>query len=84
VYRVTTDQQSQPQIDALPTDALAPFAEVRATLEVAPWGGDSLNDDDPDAPVRTFAFGPDRQGMVTYLILDAQRRVDVLDILWIS
>ncbi|MDQ3989066.1 MAG: hypothetical protein M3291_07695 [Actinomycetota bacterium] len=79
VYRVTTDQQSQPQIDALPSDALAPFAEVRTTLEVAPWGGDTLNDDNPDAPVRTLAFGPDRQGLVTYLILDEQRRVDVLD-----
>jgi len=84
VYRVTTDQQSQPQIDALPPDALVPFAEVRATLEVAPWGGDPLNDDNPDAPVRTLAFGPAHQGMVTYLILDDQRRVDVLDVLWLS
>lgn len=84
MYRVTTDQQSQPQIDALPVDALAPFTEVRVTLEVAPWDGDSLNVDNPDAPVRTLAFGPDNQGMVTYLILDAQRRVDVLDVLWIS
>jgi len=84
VYRVTTDQQSQPQIDALPLDALVPFAEVRATLEVAPWGGDPLNDDNPDAPVRTLAFGPAHQGMVTYLILDDQRRVDVLDVLWLS
>lgn len=84
MYRVTTDQQSQPQIDALPPAALAPFAEVRATLEVAPWASDSLNEDNPDAPVRTLAFGPDRQGMVTYLILDAQRRVDVLDVLWLS
>ena len=46
--------------------------------------GDSLNDDDPDAPVRTIAFGPDGQGLVTYLILDSQRRVDVLDVLWLS
>lgn len=84
MYRVTTDQQSQPQIDALPLDALVPFAEVRATLEVAPWGGDPLNDDNPDAPVRTLAFGPAHQGMVTYLILDDQRRVDVLDVLWLS
>ncbi|MDQ3152227.1 MAG: hypothetical protein M3R63_11065 [Actinomycetota bacterium] len=84
MYRVTTDQQSQPQIDALPLDALVPFAEVRATLEVAPWGGDPLNDDNPDAPVRTLAFGPAHQGMVTYLILDDQRRVEVLDVLWLS
>lgn len=54
MYRVTTDEQSQPQIDALPPDVLAPFAEAH----VAPWGGDSLNDDNPDAPVRSLAFGP--------------------------
>jgi hypothetical protein len=36
VYRVITDEQSQPQIDALPPDALAPFAEARVVLEVAP------------------------------------------------
>ena len=41
MYQVTTDEQSQPQIDALPPDALAPFAEARVVLEVTPWGGDS-------------------------------------------
>jgi hypothetical protein len=53
-------------------------------LEVAPWGGDSLNDDNPDAPVRSLAFGPAHQGLVTYLILERQRRVDVLDVLWLG
>jgi hypothetical protein len=64
VYRVTTDEQSQPQIDALPSDALAPFVEACTVLEVAPWGGDSLNDDNPEAPVRSLAFGPNHQGLV--------------------
>ena len=67
MYRVTIDEQSQPQIDALPREALGPFAEARAVLEVVPWGGDSLNDDKPEAPVRSLAFGPIRQGLVTYL-----------------
>jgi len=84
VYRVTTDEQSQPQIDALPPGALASFAEARAVLEVAPWGGDSLNDDNPDAPVRSLAFGSTHQGLVTYLIVERRRRVDVLDVLWLS
>lgn len=65
MYRVTTDEPSQPQIDALPPEALAPFAETRVVLEVAPWGGDSLNDDNPDAPVRSLTFGPAHQGLVT-------------------
>jgi hypothetical protein len=58
VYRVTTDERSQPQIDALPPKALAPFAEAHAALETAPWGGASLNGD--------------------------QRRIDVLDVLWLG
>jgi hypothetical protein len=33
VYEVTTDEQSYQQIDALPVEALAPFAEARAMLE---------------------------------------------------
>lgn len=84
MYEVTTDEQSRAQIDALPADALAPFAEVRAMLAVAPWGGDSLNDANPDAPVRTVAFGPEHGGLVTYLILEAERRVDVLDVMWLA
>lgn len=39
MYRVTTGERSQAQIDALPPEALAPFAEARAVLEIAPWGG---------------------------------------------
>jgi len=39
LYTVTTDSQSQQQVDALPAAALTPFAEARAMLEVAPWGG---------------------------------------------
>lgn len=58
MYRVTTDDNSQPQIEALPPEAWAPFAEGRAVVEIAPWNGNSLNDDNPEAPVRTLAFGP--------------------------
>lgn len=58
MYRVTTDPQSEAQINALPAVALAPFAEVRVALEVAPWAGDSLNDANPAAAVRLLTFGP--------------------------
>lgn len=84
MYDVTTDEQSQPQIDALPAAALPFLAEARAALEVAPWNGDPLDADRPDAPVRTMLFGPGRQGLITYLILDELRRVDILKVLWLS
>jgi len=37
-----------------------------------------------DAGVRTLPSGPDQQGLITYLILEDQRRVDILDVLWIG
>jgi hypothetical protein len=84
VYDVTTDEQSQPQIEALPTDALAPFAEARATLELAPWNGRPYHPRQPDSPMRTLTFGPHGEGEIVYLILDDQRRVDLLVILWLG
>lgn len=83
MYQVTTDHRSQPQIDALPVAGATAFAEVRAMLEVVPWNGHPLNDMVPDAPVRTVVFGATGQGLVTYLVLDDQRRVDVLDVVWL-
>jgi len=35
-------------------------------------------------PYGTFVFGEHHMGMVTYLILDEQRRVDVLSVLWLG
>lgn len=84
MYEVTTDHRSQVQIDALPTEAREPFAEACRVLELVPWNGDSLNSDNPDAPVRTLAFGATRRGLLTYLVLEELRRVDVLDVLWLD
>jgi hypothetical protein len=85
MYDLTTDERSQPQIDALPAAGLVPFAEVRAALEVAPWStGESLNDEYPEAPVRSVVFGTEGQGMLTYLVLEQQRRVDILDVTWLD
>lgn len=84
MYEVSADEQSQPEIDALPRAALLFFAEARVAMEVAPWNGDAINAAYPDAPVRTLAFGPYRQGLITYLILEDQRRVDILKVLWIG
>jgi hypothetical protein len=50
-----------------------------AMLELTPWEGTPLNNN-PDGTVRTLPFGT--AGLITYLILDDQQRVDVLDVLW--
>jgi len=84
LYTVTTDDQSQQQVDALPAEALAPFAEARATLEVAPWNGAPYHKHRPDSPMRALTFGPAGQGDIVYLILDDRRRVDMLVVVWLS
>lgn len=84
MYEITTDEQSKPQIDALPADALAPLAEACAALELAPWNGSPYHRNRPDSPMRTLAFGPNGEGDIVYLILEDQRRVDILVVLWLG
>jgi hypothetical protein len=84
VYTVTTDDETQQQLDALPAQALAPFAELRTTLEVAPWNGAHSTGSSPTAPYVPTPFGPHSEGMTTYLILGDQRRVDLVNILWVD
>lgn len=62
MYEVTTDEQSRARIDALPAAALAPFAEARAVLELAPWNGRPYHRHRPDSPMRTLVFGPHGEG----------------------
>ncbi len=78
VYRVETDSLAAEQIAALPDEALSDYAQVLGVLELVPWNGAQLHDENPGGAVRTLPFG--RAGMVTYLILDDQRRVDVLNV----
>ncbi len=84
MYRVETDELAQQQVDALPALALVAYAELRTLLEVSPWSGDAVNRKNPEAEVRTHTFGPRHQGVVTYLVLEDQRRVDVLQVMWVG
>jgi hypothetical protein len=80
LYTVETDEQAQQQVAALPPGALSAYAEVRTLLEVNRWAGESYHRGNPGTALRTVVFGG--AGMVTYLVLDEQRRVDVLVVLW--
>jgi hypothetical protein len=42
--------------------------------------GEPINQQNPDGKVRVLLFGA--AGLVTYLILEDQRQVDVLDVIW--
>jgi hypothetical protein len=59
-----------------------PYAQVLGVLEVAPWNGAPYNRSKPDGNLRQLVFGASGNGIVTYLILDDQRLVDVLKVQW--
>jgi hypothetical protein len=82
VYSVGLSKAAQEQVEALPGEALAAFAELRVVLETAPWAGLALLDTYPDGPIRSLAFG--QAGGVMYLILERQRRVEVLEVVWLG
>lgn len=80
MYHVKTYLEALEHIAALPDEALAGYAEVLGVLKLIPWNGAPLNKHNPAGAVRTLAFG--RTGMITYLILEEQQRVDVITVLW--
>jgi hypothetical protein len=82
VYSIESEQLAGEQVGALPVEALPYYAELMALLETAPWSGESYNRQRPDANMRTHTFGQHDQGLAIYLILDDQRRVIVLRVLW--
>jgi hypothetical protein len=83
-YAIDIDPAAQDAIAVLPVDALLALAEAFATLELRPWSaGRSVNPDrNPDSGVRNLPFGA--AGMVTYLVLEHERRVDILLITWVG
>ena len=82
MYAVETDADVVAQVAALPASARLSYAELMALLEVAPWSGDSYNRQRPEANMRSYAFGPNGEGLATYLVLEDQRRVIMLRVLW--
>ncbi len=82
MYTVETDEPAQQQVNALPAAALPAYAELRVVLETAPWSGRPYHRDNPAGALRTHTFGT--HGQVVYLILDEQRRVDVLMVQWVD
>lgn len=82
MYRIVTDAQTSEQIAALPDHALAEFTGVLGVLELVPWNGRALHSDKPDGPVRVWSIG--EAGMVIYLILEDQHRVDLVNVVWVD
>lgn len=84
MYSVETIPEVLDQVAALPADALTSYAEVMALLEVAPWSGEAYNRQRFEANMRTHVFGKQGEGVAIYMILENQRRVVVLRVLWVA
>jgi hypothetical protein len=82
MYAVEWEQHALDQLQALPSGAFPFYAELVTTLQVAPWSGDPYDRQRPDTNMRTHTFGANGEGLVIYLVLDDQRRVVVLRMLW--
>lgn len=83
-YRIVPDQAVFEQVAALPTEALTAYAEVLDVLHLTPWNGESQHEDNPDAQVRRWHFGPDLAGQVVYLIVEDLEEVHVLLVQWLG
>lgn len=82
MYAVETDDVAAEQVAHLPQEALPAFGSLLDLLELHPWSGDAYNRQRPDGAVRNLFFGPGNKGMATYLILEDQRRVAIVNIAW--
>lgn len=80
-YIIDVDPAAQAVIDVLPSALLATLADVFAVLELDPWSAPAVTPEtNPHGAVRAIGLGS--SAMVVFLVLDDQRRVDVLRIVW--
>lgn len=69
---------------AMPLDLLSPFAELIAFLELTPWAGAPYQPGNPEGNLRKMVFGLHNEALATYLILEEQRRVVVVSLIWLG
>jgi hypothetical protein len=79
VYRVTIDEHTQQQFDG--AEGQQAWRELRSTFEVAPWNGEPLYPDNPEGML-TLQFGPHREGLAYYVVVEHARQVAVIEVQW--
>ena len=82
-YRVTRSAHIEAVIASLPRSAMVPFAEASEVLAMVPWNGMPFVGANPDGSLRKLVFG-DGQGLVTYLVVEHRRQVDIVSITWLG
>ena len=82
MYRIRPHPAAQEAVTALPDAALAGYAEALGLMRLMPWSGEPFREDNPDGNIRTLAFGPRSEGLATFMVLDREREVHVLEVQW--
>ncbi|WP_157124626.1 hypothetical protein [Nocardia pseudovaccinii] len=67
----------------MPAELLGHFAELIAFLELTPGAGQPYQPSNPDGAMRKMTFGPNNEALATYVILEEQRRVVLVSLIWI-
>jgi hypothetical protein len=81
-YTLDFDPAVRAGIDAMPPSVMDAFAEALEVLKLVPERGKPLNKDNPDGGVYQLPFAKD--GLITYLLLEDQQRVDLLRVVWLD
>ena len=84
MYRIVTHEEVVEQTSALPDHLLSYYLQVLDVLELAPWSGEPYNAAAPDGVMRKLLLGPEGAGEAIYLILEHDRRVELLRVHWIG
>jgi hypothetical protein len=82
VYRLVTYPEAADQIAEHPAHLLPYYAAVMDELKTQPWAAPSHNSNNPGGAVRRRLFGPLGSGQVLYLVLERDREVHVLSVVW--
>ncbi|WP_331764125.1 hypothetical protein OG225_43475 (plasmid) [Nocardia sp. NBC_01377] len=68
----------------MPIELLEYFAELIAFLELTPWTGRPFQPRNPEGNLRKMVFGPNSEALLVYLILEEQRRVVGISLIWLD
>jgi len=84
VYSYDITPEAVDEVAALPKGALPFYAELITFLELTPWAGQPYRAEYPDRNMRSMSFGANAEGLTAYVILEEQRRVVVINVIWIK
>ncbi|MCY9782850.1 hypothetical protein KIK06_02975 [Nocardiopsis sp. EMB25] len=83
MYRIDIEDIAKEQIRALPEHLLPELASLFALLELQPWSGPPMDARRPSGNIRRHDLGEGGECSVVYLVLDDQKLVLLLRLVWV-